>query len=168
MTTSIESDADGRLGASRGESAEIVFFTVGDIVCGLDVLQIQEIKKIHTYTPVHGGPAYVRGLVNLRGQIITLIDVRARLGLSAHSLESRASAVVVPIDGELVGLLVDSIGDVVQADPDRLRPAPANLHGIEGHFFTGVLMTSEGLVALMDRDRIAGLDPSLAVDGRWS
>ena len=139
---------------------DVVVFHVDDITCGLDVRQIQEINKITAHTAVHRAPGFVRGLVNMRGQIITLIDVRERLGLPARVLQGPTPAIIVPVGSELVGLLVDEVDDVVEAEPDSVRPPPANLHGVEGRFFTSVLQTAGGLVAMLDKERIASGEPT--------
>ncbi len=107
---------------------------------------------------MHRAQGFVRGLVNMRGQIITLVDVRARLGLPTRPLTGSSPAIIVPVGHELVGLLIDEVDDVVLAEPDSIRPPPANLHGVEGRFFTSVLQTPTGLVAILDKDRIAMAD----------
>jgi purine-binding chemotaxis protein CheW len=144
-------EQDGGAPATR----DVVVFHVDEITCGLDVRQIQEINKITAHTKVNRAPPYVRGLVNMRGQIITLIDVRQRLGLPARALTGPTPAIIVPVGNELVGLLVDEVDVVVEAEPDSVRPPPANLHGVEGRFFTSVLQTPGGLVAMLDKERIA-------------
>jgi purine-binding chemotaxis protein CheW len=137
---------------------EIVVFRLDELVCGLDLRQIQEISRIHSFTPVHRAPGYVRGLVNMRGQIITLVDLRTRLELPPRPWRRGAPAIIVPLERELVGLLVDDVDDVLGVDEEAIRPPPANLHGVAGRFFTAVLQTPSGLVALVDKDRLAGLD----------
>jgi purine-binding chemotaxis protein CheW len=150
--------APGAAESATGPQAarDVVVFHVDEIACGLDVRQIQEINKITTHTRVNRAPPYVRGLVNMRGQIITLIDVRQRLGLPSRPLSGPTPAIIVPIGNELVGLLVDEVADVVEADADSVRPPPGNLRGVEGRFFTSVLQTAGGLVAMLDKERIAG------------
>lgn len=143
---------------TRPALSDVVVFRVEDVRCGLDILDIQEIKKIHAHTPVHRAPSWVRGLVNMRGQIITLVDVRERLGLEPRPVALEAPAIIVPCGDELVGLLVDVVEDVMPADPRHVQPPPSNLHGVEGRFFTAVLPTGDGLIALVDKDRLAGLD----------
>jgi purine-binding chemotaxis protein CheW len=151
--------SDGTSG-EREVARDVVVFQVDEILCGLDIRQIQEINRISAHTPVHRAPSYVRGLVNMRGQIITLVDVRARLGLETRPLAAAAPAIIVPVNGELVGLIVDEVDDVVLVEPEDVRPPPANLHGVEGRFFTSVLQTAGGLVAMIDKDRIAASEPA--------
>jgi len=117
---------------------EIAVFYVGHLCCGLDILEVQEITRIHNYTPVHGGPPYVTGLVNMRGQIITLVDVRLRFGLPAEPLSMPCWSIIVPVAGQMVGLLVDSVGDVIHAEPEAVRPPPSNQKGVEGYYFCAV------------------------------
>lgn len=143
--------------AKRG-AMDVVVFRVDEMVCGIPILDIQEIKRIHAHAEVHRAPRYVRGLVNMRGHIVTLVDVGHRLGLPPRALRRAAPAIVVAHGDELVGLLVDEIDDVVSAEPGDIVPAPSNLGGVEGHFLSAVLRTADGLVALVDKERIAGAD----------
>ena len=138
--------------------SEIVVFRLGEVTCGLDVIQVNEIKKIKSFTKVYRAPSYVRGLVNMRGQIVTLVDVRERLGLTPREVPGEAEVVIVGHQGELVGLLVDEVQDVILAEPDSVAPPPPNLGGVEGRFFKAVVTTPTGLVALVDKDRLAGLE----------
>ena len=149
--------------AAQRPPSDVVVFRVDELRCGLDIVQIQEIKRILSHTPVHHAPPYVRGLLNIRGQVVTLVDVGQRLGLPPRPLRRAAPAIVVGLGQELVGLLVDEVDDVVEVDPAALSGPPSNLGDVEGHFFGGVLRTAGGLVALVDKDRIAGPDP---IEGR--
>ena len=142
--------------AVRTTSTDVVVFHIGEIQCALDILQVQEIKRIRVYTPVHRSPPFVRGLVNMRGQIITLIDVRQRLGLEPRGVALGGPAIIVMHGGELIGLLVDVVDDAIEVEPGNYQPPPSNLRGVEGHFFTAVLRTPDGLIALLDKDLIAG------------
>ncbi len=143
----------------RSSPTEIVVFRVDDVMCGIDILQVQEIKKIHAHAVVYRAPSYVRGLVNMRGQVVTLIDVGHRLGLGAKRLDQPTPAIIVSVGGELVGLLVDEVDDVIAAAPSDVLPPPSNLGGVEGRFFEAVARTADGLVALIDVERIAGVAP---------
>jgi purine-binding chemotaxis protein CheW len=143
---------------AKRAAIDVVVFRVDEMTCGMNILEIQEIKRIHTHAEVHRAPRYVRGLVNMRGHIVTLVDVGQRLGLPPRPVRKAAPAIVVAVGDELVGLLVDEIDDVVTAEPGDIVPAPSNLGGVEGHFFSAVMRTEAGLVALVDKDRIAGAE----------
>lgn len=143
---------------AKRAAVDVVVFRVDEMICGMNILDIQEIKRIHAHAEVHRAPRYVRGLVNMRGHIVTLVDVGQRLGLPPRPVRKAAPAIVVAVGDELVGLLVDEIDDVVTAEPGDIVPAPSNLGGVEGHFLSAVMRTEGGLVALVDKDRIAGAE----------
>ncbi len=144
--------------AKRATATDVVVFRVEDVSCGMNILDVQEIKKIHAHTPVHRAPAYVRGLVNMRGHVVTLIDVGHRLGLEARPVRRAAPAIILSVGDELVGLLVDEVDDVIVAEPGDIVAPPSNLGGVQGRFFEAVVRTRDGLVALIDKERIAGAE----------
>jgi len=128
---------------------EWIVLEVGNIRCGIAVMQIQEINKQIDMTPVHHAPAYVRGVINLRGQIVTAIDLRVKFGLPPLELDEDRCIVVVRWSGESIGLLADRIQDIVVADAADILDPPANIHGVTGAFFSGIYPTEQGLVAFM-------------------
>lgn len=142
----------------RAAATDVVVFRVDDVLCGMNLLDVQEIKKIHTHTPVRRAPAYVRGLVNMRGHVVTLIDVAHRLGLGARPVRRAGPAIILSVGDELVGLLVDEVDDVIVAEACDVVAPPSNLGGVQGRFFEAVVRTADGLVALIDKERIAGAD----------
>lgn len=138
---------------------EVVIFRLDGQRCALALSAVQEIKRVAGHTPVHRAPPWVRGLVNMRGQVITLVDVRQRLGLTPRdTVGPSALAIIVQQEADLVGLLVDAVEDVVAAPPSDVRRPPANLQGVDARYVTAVIEQADGLVALLDKDRIAGRD----------
>ncbi|OQX20389.1 MAG: chemotaxis protein CheW [Desulfobulbaceae bacterium A2] len=129
-------------------------FLVGDTVCGMDILKVQEINKLMEMTTVPQAPDYVRGILNLRGQIVTVIDLAKKLGLGETEMQPEARNIIVNSPGEHVGLLVRKISDVVPVDPDKIEPPPANMRGIQGQFFSGIYKTDKSLIAILDVDEI--------------
>ena len=128
---------------------EWIVLEVGTIRCGIAITQIQEMNKQIDMTPVHHAPAYVRGVINLRGQIVTAIDLRVKFGLPPLELDEDRCIVVVRWSGESIGLLADRIQDIVVADAADILDPPANIHGVTGAFFSGIYPTEQGLVAFM-------------------
>jgi purine-binding chemotaxis protein CheW len=143
-------------------------FRLGDRLFGLDLMMIREINRILDITPVPHAKAHLRGLINLRGQIVTILDLGVRLGLprqdifdSSHNIILKTSAELASVrqDGkgvqyvtstDLVGFLVDAIGDVVEADEATIEPPSANVSEAEGGFLSGVIKTEAGLLVLLD------------------
>lgn len=141
------------------ECMELSTFYVGNALCGLDILQIQEINKLMEMTEVPQAPEYVNGILNLRGQIVTIIDLGKKLGLGETQigLDSR-NIVVSGKGGEHVGLFIKKISDVVTAVPERIESAPSNMKGIQGDFFVGVYKTDDKLIGILDIERVLGFE----------
>ena len=128
---------------------EWIVLEVGNIRCGIAITQIQEINKQLNMTPVHHAPAYVRGVINLRGQIVTVVDLRVKFGLPPLELDEDRCIVVVRWSGESIGLLADRIQDIVVADAADILDPPANICGVTGAFFSGIYPMEQGLVAFL-------------------
>ena len=143
------------------QTLELATFAVGQALCGMDILKIREINKIMQRTPVPQAPEYVLGVLNLRGKIVTIIDLGKKLGIgeTAPSEELR-NIVVNSFDGS-AGLLVSRIGDVVAVNTAAMDQPPANLRGIQGNYFTGVFKTKSQLIGLLDIDRVLGIEESV-------
>jgi len=137
---------------------ELSTFLVGDALCGMDILKIQEINKLIDMTSVPQAPSYVLGILNLRGQIITSIDLSKKLGLGETNLSNDPRNIIVNSKGEHIGLLVKKISDVVQADTSKFEPPPSNMGGIQGEFFTGVYKTKDKLIGILDVDKVLKLE----------
>lgn len=138
---------------SSGDTLELIIFRVGSIVCALKTIGVQEIIKELRITPVHNSPAYVKGVINLRGRIVTIIDMRNKFGLEPSD-SSTMRIVIVSLGDEAIGLLVDSIDDILKADTSFIEPAPSSLNGLNGDFFTGIFKMEEGLVAIVSLDAV--------------
>lgn len=139
---------------STGSMLELATFSVGEAQCGIDILKIQEINKQTEVTSVPQAPNYVVGVLNLRGRIVTVVDLGLKTGLSPITREKENRNIIVDSMGEHIGLLVDKISDVMSADPSQMEPPPANLGGIEGSYFEGVLKTDTGLIGVLDIERV--------------
>jgi purine-binding chemotaxis protein CheW len=137
---------------------ELATFYIGDALCGMDILKVQEINKLMEMTKVPQAPDYVDGILNLRGQIVTIVDLGKKLGLGETDLGNDPRNIIVNAPGEHIGLLVRRISDVVMADPDRIEPAPANMSGIQGTFFTGVYKTEDKLIGILNVEEVLKMD----------
>lgn len=133
---------------------ELATFYIGDALCGMDILKIQEINKLMQMTKVPQAPEYVLGILNLRGQIVTILDLGRKLGLGETDISGDPRNIIVNSAGGHVGLLVRRISDVVSADMDKMERSPANMSGIQGEYFTGVYKTDENLIGILDVDKV--------------
>ncbi len=143
---------------SNKNIVELATFYVGNALCGMDILKVQEINKLMQMTKVPQAPEYVIGILNLRGQIVTIIDLGKKLGLGETDLSKDPRNIIVNSEGGHVGLLVRQISDVVEADMEKKEHAPANMGGIQGEFFTGVYKTENELIGILDVDKVLSIE----------
>ncbi|MBW1741253.1 MAG: purine-binding chemotaxis protein CheW [Deltaproteobacteria bacterium] len=134
----------------HGKVVGLATFYVGKAFCGMDIQQVQEINKHTEITWVPQAPEYVLGVLNLRGRIVTIIDLGRKLGLSPTVLSDTSRNIIVNSQNEHIGLLVDRIADVVPADWQQVEPPPANIGGVQGKFFEGVFKTEDNLIGILN------------------
>jgi purine-binding chemotaxis protein CheW len=134
------------------EDLLIATFQLGgdDGLFGIDATLIQEVVMVGELRPVRHAPAYVAGIRNLRGRIITVIDLCVRLELGVVEIGTDSRILIADWKGEPVGLLVDRVADAIVVKAEDLEPAPPNLHGIQMQKLLGVFRSGERLAALLD------------------
>lgn len=135
---------------TKEDKIEIATFYVGEALCGIDILNIQEINKQTDVTIVPQSAAYVKGVLNLRGRIVSVIDLGEKIGLAPISKSKENRNVIVDSHDEHIGLLVEKISDVMTAEISKIEPPPANIGGIQGKYFSGVFKTDTSLVGILD------------------
>ncbi|OGQ98283.1 MAG: hypothetical protein A2521_02625 [Deltaproteobacteria bacterium RIFOXYD12_FULL_57_12] len=133
---------------------DMVAFYLGTNQYALDIARVRGINKLLPITEVERAPDYVKGLVNLRGQVVTVLDLNLRLGQASTSVTRDSRIIIVSSEEEGVGLLVDRLNDVVHAASDLIEAPPANLDGIQGDFFVGVYKAAESLIGILDVDEL--------------
>ena len=133
---------------------ELATFYVGKALCGIDILNIQEINKQTEVTMVPQSAEYVRGVLNLRGRIVTVIDLGQKIGLDPIEPHKDNRNIIVDSEDEQIGLLVDRISDVLLADTDKIEAPPANIGGIQGKFFKGVFKTEKTLIGILNIEEV--------------
>ena len=133
------------------EDIQFSCFYLGETLCGLDVRLIQEINDDLVTTHVPLSPGFVVGIMNLRGQIITVIDQSLKIGLGKSTLKEQSRIIIVKFKEQFVGLLVDSMAEVLTVSKNKISNPPSNLKDIKGRFFYGVVRTNENeLIGLLD------------------
>jgi purine-binding chemotaxis protein CheW len=134
---------------------QLATFKLDNRLYGVDVSRVQEALRVQQRTAVPGAPRTVSGLVNLRGQVVLMVDLRARLGREPYGPDDEPMMVVVKVDGEPVSLLVDQVGDVLDLDTDQCGPPPPTLEAALRDVVTGVYSMEDGLLLLLDVDLAA-------------
>ena len=129
-------------------------FRVDDLYFGVEVRQVQEVIRYQPTTRVPLAPGVVQGLMNLRGQIVTALGLRNRLGLPAAEGDDKPMNVVIRTADGPVSLLVDEIGDVVQVDQDCFEPPPETVQGAQRDLIRGVFKLEGRLLLILDTERV--------------
>lgn len=132
------------------EQSEIAVFQLADLVCGLNISDVQEINKNIDVTAVYQAPDYVAGIINLRGQIVTIIDLAKRLGMQKKRLHSGGRNVIVNSQNERIGLIVDAIDDIISIDKHSILPRPPNIDSTLRDYVQGVVQRGSDLVLILD------------------
>jgi purine-binding chemotaxis protein CheW len=120
-------------------------------------IEVQEIIQAHPVTRVPRAPRVVRGLINLRGRIVTVLDLRRRLDLAERAVEEGSRNVVVRTAEGVVSLLVDEIGDILEVGPEAFEPAPETLQGVARELIGGAYKLPDRLLLMRDTDKITTL-----------
>jgi purine-binding chemotaxis protein CheW len=138
--------------------AEFLAFTMGQEEYGLDILKVQEIRGYEAVTTLANAPDYFKGVVNLRGVIVPIIDMRVRLKLATATYDQFTIVIVLNIGGAVMGMVVDSVSDVTTLLPGQIRPAPQLGSAIGTDYLIGLGTIDERMLILVDIDKLMGSD----------
>ena len=139
------------INADQEEQLQFSSFYLDDTLCGINIEQVQEINENLQITKVPTAPDYVSGIMNLRGQIVTIINLSMKIGLTPSVIGATSRVVITRSKGEFIGLLVDKIAEVVNTTQKKIAKSPANIKGAQGKFFQGILHTKKNeLMALLN------------------
>ncbi|MDQ7827103.1 MAG: chemotaxis protein CheW [Candidatus Eremiobacteraeota bacterium] len=136
------------------EIIEAVIFKIGDILCGLDIRHVQEICKNTDITRVYYSPAFISGVINLRGTVVTVINLRHLFKMKENHRSVTSRIIIVDSGGERIGLLVDIVHDIIEIDRSFLEPPPSNIKGVAGSLFTSIYKKPRELVSIMNLEEV--------------
>jgi purine-binding chemotaxis protein CheW len=142
------------------ELLQLVSFKIGEEEFGIDILKVQEINRMMQITKVPNSPEFIDGVVNLRGRIIPVIDLRTRLNMSRIEHDNRTRIIVVDLSGVTVGFIVDEVSEVLRIPKSITEPPPAMVAGIDSDYITAVGKLEDRLLILLDLEKIFSLDES--------
>jgi len=163
METSLVVTTGGKELVASQDMLQLVTFTLGDEEYCVDVLMVREIIRIPDITRVPNTQFYVEGVINLRGKVIPVIALRKRFGLDEMEYDGRTRIIVMEIDGDLIGFLVDAVSEVIRVFPDEIQPPPAvAASGDQQECMSGVIQRDERLIIVLDLGKIATPDAFVA------
>ena len=144
-------NAESTAKPDQDELLQFSSFYLDDTLCGIEIEKVQEINDDLSITRVPLSPDYVMGIMNLRGQIVTIINLSMKIGFTPSVVTPKSRIVIINSKDEQIGLLVDEITEVVTAPRKEIADPPANIKGVQGKFFEGILHTSDNeLMALLN------------------
>lgn len=131
-----------------------VTFRLEEELYGINVMQVQEVLRHTEIAPVPGAPDYVLGIINLRGNVVTVIDTRRRFALMDREIDDNTRIVIIEVDGQVVGLLVDSVAEVVYLRESEIEKAPEVGNDESSKYIQGVVTRDTGLLILVDVNKL--------------
>jgi purine-binding chemotaxis protein CheW len=137
---------------------QLVSFNLGDEEYGVDILKVQEINRMVHVTRVPKAPEFVEGVINLRGKVIPIVDLRKRFGLPAKPHDKNTRIIVVDIEGRTVGLIVDGVSEVLRLSMETIEPPPSMVAGVDAEYIWGVGKLEDRLLILLDLARVLAKD----------
>jgi purine-binding chemotaxis protein CheW len=146
-----------------GELRQFISFSVGEEEYGLELLRVKEVIRVREITWLPRAPSFVKGIINLRGDVIPIIDLRDKFGLGSRSDSEQTRVIVVEVENRLMGMTVDSASQVVRIPADQIDPPPPVLGGFSQEFINGVGKLEDRLVILLNVDAILSGDERIAL-----
>lgn len=136
------------------EQMQCVTFTLGDEIYGINVMQVQEVLREIEVAPLPGAPHYVIGIINLRGNVVSVVDARIRFGLPARDSTDLTRIIVIEVQQHIIGILVDSVTEVVDINRGEVETAPNVGTDETSKYINGVVTRGEKLLILVDLDKL--------------
>ena len=133
---------------------QLVTFKIGHEEFGVDILKVQEIIRMLAITKVPNAPAFVEGVINLRGKVIPVIDMRRRFGMAGAAHDSHTRVMVMDLQGQIIGFVVDAVSEVLRIQESTVEPPPAVVAGIGSEYMRGVGKLEDRLLILLDLDKL--------------
>lgn len=141
---------------SSADNSQFLSFTVGNEVFGVDIMMVREIKGWTEVTRLPNSPEFLRGVMNLRGVIIPIFDLRSRFGMGLTAAESKHVIIIIALEKRVIGILVDSVSDILTVDSEEVKAAPA-MEGntsIDEKYVNGLISVDQRMVILLDMERL--------------
>jgi purine-binding chemotaxis protein CheW len=148
-------------------SKECLTFRLGAEEYGIDILKVQEIRGYEKPTRIVNAPSFIKGVVNLRGVIVPIVDLRMKFGLTEAKFDAFTVVIVLSLADRVVGIVVDAVSDVMELKPEQVKPAPEFCGAVDAGFITGMASVKQGdqerMLILMDIEQLmAGIDMGLS------
>jgi len=140
--------------ASGGASRELLTFTLGSEEYGLDILKVQEIRGYEAVTTIANAPEFIKGVINLRGIIVPIVDMRIKFKLGKVTYDETTVVIILNVAGRVVGMVVDGVSDVIALKADQVKPAPEFGASLDVQYLQGLGTVDERMIILVDIEKL--------------
>lgn len=135
---------------------QLVSFKLGNEEYAVDILKVQEINRLTEITSVPNAPSYLEGVINLRGKVIPVINLRKKFGLADKDVDSHSRVMILDIRGITTGVIVDAVSEVLRINTDTVEPPPPMAASMSADYIKGIAKLEQRLIILIDPDAING------------
>jgi len=142
----------------ENELLQLVTFGIGEEEFGIDILKVQEIIRTMAITKVPNSPPYVEGVINLRGKVIPVIDLRGLFNMESRSHDNHTRIIVIELHGMIIGFVVDEVSEVLRIQSNTVESPPPVVAGIESEYIKGVGKLDDRLLILLDLEKLIPLE----------
>jgi purine-binding chemotaxis protein CheW len=160
----MEESATAEKPKSAVSVSQFLTFSLGQEEYGIELLKVQEIKGYSAITPIPNTPHHIKGVMNLRGSVIPIVDLRIRFGMDAIEYTKFHVIILINVGAKVIGLLVDAVSDVLNVGPDDIRPAPDFGAHADTRFISGMASAGDKVAVLLDIETLLS-EADLAVSG---
>jgi purine-binding chemotaxis protein CheW len=148
-----------------GRTLQVVSFSLGSEEYGVDIAQVQEINRMVTITRVPRAPQFTEGVINLRGQLIPIIDLRTRFGMERSERTKNTRIVVTEVGSKRLGMVVDSVSEVLRIPVEQIEDAPDLVAGVDTEYIRGVGKMGDRLIIMLDLGRVISAGEKTELQG---
>ncbi len=163
MTETMVNNVNQQIGIVT-DGSQFLTFSLGDELYGVDILRVQEIKGYTAVTKIPNTPPHIKGVLNLRGTIVPIVELRTLFGMPTIEYTTFTVIIVVVVRDKVTGLVVDAVSDVLTINQHEIQPAPAFGHRVDQTYVTCLAKSGDKLVSLLDLDRLL-LEPAVKETG---
>ena len=157
-------DTDNQELVTQRSEVKLACFRVGDQMYSLDILRIKEVIRPLKLTPVPKAPLFIEGVINLRGAVLPIVDLRKRFDQPVGVADSKTRILICVLSGKIIGLIVDEVVEVKSFSRNEIQPAPRFTKGLDVDYFIGVCQRDDDLVMIMNLERILSSDEKINLE----
>jgi purine-binding chemotaxis protein CheW len=141
----------------RSDDSQYLTFALSKEEYAIEILRVQEIKGYSAITPIPNTPPHIKGVMNLRGTVVPIVDLRIKFGLPDVEYNQFTVIIVVNVSNRVVGIVVDSVSDVLNISAEEVEPPPSLGAGTDTSFLIGMAKSSDRLIAMLDIEKVIGI-----------